>query len=104
MTIIIEESKMNKLSEHIEEGLRHMGKAMQCVDQWMEESGMGERGGMNYRGGSYGSRYGQGGGRYGKRYDEMGYRGGYGMRDEDEWEDEEMGERRRRNRRTGRYM
>lgn len=104
MTIIIEESKMNKLSEHIEEGLRHMGKAMQCVDQWMEESGMGERGGMNYRGGSYGSRYGQGGGRYGNRYDEMGYRGGYGMRDDDEWEDEEMGERRRRNRRTGRYM
>lgn len=104
MTIIIEESKMNKLSEHIEEGLRHMGKAMQCVDQWMEESGMGERGGMSYRGGSYGSRYGQGGGRYGNRYDEMGYRGGYGMRDDDEWEDEEMGERRRRNRRTGRYM
>lgn len=104
MTIIIEESKMNKLSEHIEEGLRHMGKAMQCVDQWIEESGMGERGGMNYRGGSYGSRYGQGGGRYGNRYDEMGYRGGYGMRDDDEWEDEEMGERRRRNRRTGRYM
>lgn len=104
MTIIIEESKMNKLSEHIEEGLRHMGKAMQCVDQWMEESGMGERGDMNYRGGSYGSRYGQGGGRYGNRYDEMGYRGGYGMRDDDEWEDEEMGERRRRNRRTGRYM
>lgn len=104
MTIIIEESKMNKLSEHIEEGLRHMGKAMQCVDQWVEESGMGERGGMNYRGGSYGSRYGQGGSRYGNRYDEMGYRGGYGMRDDDEWEDEEMGERRRRNRRTGRYM
>lgn len=104
MTIIIEESKMNKLSEHIEEGLRHMGKAMQCVDQWMEESGMSERGGMNYRGGSYGNRYGQGGGRYGNRYDEMGYRGGYGMRDDDEWEDEEMGERRRRNRRTGRYM
>lgn len=90
--IEITEDKMGKLSEHIEKSLKHMGKAMQCVDEWLEEGGMGER--TNYRGGSYGSRYGN---RYGER-------GGYGMRDDDEWEDEEMGERRRRNRRTGRYM
>ena len=96
MTIIeIEEKKVEKLSEHIEEGLRHLGKAMQCVEMMMEESGMGERSG------SYGNRGGQGGGRYGNRYGEReggqggysnryGERGGYGMREEDEWEDEMM--------------
>lgn len=98
--IEISESKVGKLSEHIEQGLRHLGKAMQCVDEWMEESGMGERGG-----------------RYGNRYDEMemreyGNRGGYGSRgsmgyrDEEEWEDDDMSERRGRRRRDsrGRYM
>lgn len=104
--IEITEDKMDKLSEHIEKSLKHMGKAMQCVDEWLEEGGMGERGG-------YGNR--QGGGRYGNRSNEMVYRenygnrGGYGNRmnyrdEEDEWDDDEMGERRRRNRRTGRYM
>lgn len=102
--IEITEQKLNKATDYAEKMLKYGGMLMQCLTEWEEESGMGERGGMNYRGGSYGSRYGQGGGRYGNRYDEMGYRGGYGMRDDDEWEDEEMGERRRRNRRTGRYM
>lgn len=101
MTFIqIEEKKMDKLSEHLEEGLRHFGKAMQCVDEWMQDSNMGERGGsMGYRGG-----------RYGNRYEDMtmrGGRGGYmGYRDDendDEWE--EMQERRggRRRRSNGRY-
>ena len=90
----ITEKKVDKLSEHLEQGLRHMGKAMQCVDEWMQESGMGER--TNYRDGGY-SRY-SGGGVYGSR-------GGMGYRDDEDWEDEdEMHERRRRNRRTGRYM
>lgn len=104
MFIEIEEKKMNKLSEHIEESLKHMGKAMQCVDEWMEEGGMGERsgnygmrGGYSGRGG-YGNRYSGGsmGGRYG-----MGYKD-----DEDEWDDDEMmGERRGRIRNSrGRYM
>ena len=89
MYIEITEKKMDKLSGHIEESLKHMGKAMQCVESWMEESGMGER--TNYRGGSYGNRYSGGGMNY---------------RDEYDWEDEDemMQERRRRNRRTGRYM
>lgn len=96
MMIQIEETKMEKLSEHIENSLKHMGKAMQCVEEWMEEGGMGQRDGGSYgnRGGygmrNYGNRY--GGGSMGNRYGE---RGGYGMRDEEEWEDyEEMGERR----------
>lgn len=96
MMIQIEETKMEKLSEHIENSLKHMGKAMQCVEEWMEEGGMGQREGGYYgnRGGygmrSYVNRY--GGGSMGNRYGE---RGGYGMRDEEEWEDyEEMGERR----------
>lgn len=104
--IEITEKRVDKLSEHLEQGLRHLGKAMQCVDEWMQEGGMGERGG-NYgnRGGqgNYGSR-----GGYGNRYDEMEMRGGYGSRgsmgyrdEDDDWE--EMGERRRRDSR-GRYM
>lgn len=99
--IQIEEKKMDKLSDHIEQSLKHMGKAMQCVEEWMDESGMGERGG--YGGGSsYGSRY--GGGSMGQRYPMY---GGYGMgyKDEEEWEEESMGERRGRRRDSrGRYM
>lgn len=92
--IEISESKKEKLSEHIEKALHEMGKAMAICEQF---------------GGEYGSRYGerggQGSGSYGNRYDDMGNRGGYGMRDDEEWdEDEMMGERRRRSRRTGRYM
>lgn len=98
MFIEIEEKKMNKLSEHIEESLKHMGKAMQCVDEWMEEGGMSERSGNYGMRGGYGNRYGGGSmsGRYG-----MGYKD-----DEDEWDDDEMmGERRGRRRNSrGRYM
>lgn len=94
--IEITEKKINKLSEHIEEGLRHLGKAMQYVDDWMQESGMNERGGMGYRDSDYG--------RYGNRYPYMGG-GNMGYRDEDEWDDD-MSERRGRRRRDsrGRYM
>ena len=108
--IQIEEKKMDKLSDHIEQSLKHMGKAMQCVEEWIDESGMGERGGYGNRGGqggygggsSYGGRY--GGGSMGQRYPMY---GGYGMgyKDEEEWEEESMGERRGRRRDSrGRYM
>lgn len=86
--IEISEHKKEKLSEHIEKALHEMGKAMACVEQF---GSMGERQG----GGSYGSRY---DGSYGSRGGSMGYR------DEDEWDEDDMGERRRRSRRTGRYM
>lgn len=94
MTVIeIEEKKVEKLSEHIEEGLRHMGKAMQCIEQLMEEGGMGERGGAS------GSRMSnRGGGASGNRYGNRGY--GYRDEDDEEWE---MQERRSRDSR-GRYM
>lgn len=83
--IEISEQKKEKLSEHIEKALHELGKAMACVEQF---GSMGERGGS-----------------YGNRYDDMGERGRYGMRDDEDWdEDEMMGERRRRSRRTGRYM
>jgi hypothetical protein len=98
--IQIEEGKMDKLSEHIEQSLKHMGKAMQCVDEWMDEGGMGHREGSSYSGGRYG------GGNMGSRYPMY---GGYGMgyKDDEDWEDDEMmGERRGRRRRDsrGRYM
>lgn len=101
MFIEIEEKKMNKLSEHIEESLKHMGKAMQCVDEWMEEGGMGERSG------NYGMRYNQGG-RYGGGHMNQRYPiyGGYGMgyKDDEDWDDEEIAERRGRRRDSmGRY-
>lgn len=97
MMIEITEDKMDKLSEHIEKSLKHMGKAMQCVDEWLEEGGMGERGSMGYRSGESG-RYSRS--MMGQRddYRNYGSRGGYGNRinyrddEEDEWE--EMGERR----------
>lgn len=92
----ISEDKVSNLSEHLEKGLRHIGKAMQCVDELCEESRMGERGGY---------------GRYGNRGGYMGERGDYdrmGMRNEEEWEgygdDPYMGERRGRSSRTGRYV
>lgn len=89
--IEISEQKKEKLSEHIEKALHEMGKAMACVENF---------GSMGERGGSYGNRYNDMGMR--GSYDS---RGGYGMRDDEDWdEDEMMGERRRRSRRTGRYM
>lgn len=90
--IEIETKEMDKASEYAEKALKYMGKVMQCLTEWGEGGGYGERGG--HGGGSYDSRYGMR-----SRYDN------YGYRDEEEWEmDDEMGERRRRSRRTGRYM
>lgn len=108
MTVIeITEKKYDKLSEHIEESLRHLGKAMSFISEigepyglgYRDEESMGYREGYSHGGSSYrkdmmDSRYGMR-----SRYDN------YGYRDDDEWEmDDEMGERRRRSRRTGRYM
>lgn len=96
--IEITEKKVEKLSDHIEQGLRHLGKAMQCVDEWMQEEGMGERGGMNYR--EEDEEYGRSMMSSRRGY---GMRGGMGYRDEDY--DDEMSERRggRRRRSNGRY-
>lgn len=95
--IEITESKAEKLSEHIEQGLRHMGKAMQCVEEMMEGHEMGER----RTSPEYGYRS-----YYGNRYSSYGNRGSMGYRDDEDWEDGEMHERRGRRRRDsmGRYM
>ena len=96
--IEIETKEMDKASEYAEKALKYMGKVKQCLTEWGEEGGYGERSGQG--GGSYDSRYGMR-----SRYDNYGRRGDYGYRDEEDWEmDDEMGERRRRSRRTGRYM
>ena len=111
--IEITEKKYDKLSEHIEESLRHLGKAMSCISEigepyglgYRDDESMGYREGYSHEGRSYrkdmmGSRYGMR-----SRYDNYGQRGDYGYKDDEDWDDEEMmGERRRRSRRTGRYM
>lgn len=79
----IKEDKFEKAYENVEKALKYMGKVMQCFSEWEEESMMGERGGQ----GGYSSR------NYGNR-SSYGMRGNMGYRDEDEWEDYEMGERR----------
>ena len=98
--IEITEKKYDKLSEHIEESLRHLGKAMSCISEIGEPYGLGYRDdeSMGYREG-----YSHGGRSYrkdmmGSRYDNYGMRGGMGYKD-DEWMDEdEMHERRGRRR------
>ena len=88
----ITEHKMSKLSDHIEQGLRHLGKAMQCVDEWMEEGNMSHRGGYGMR--DYDSKY----------MPKYPMYGGYGMRDDEEWDDEINERRGRRRDSRGRYM
>ena len=83
--IKIEESKVDKLSTHIEESLKHLGKAMSCVETLME-GGYGERDDDDDDDEMEGMRGGYRGG------------GGYGMRDYDGYG------MRRRSSRTGRYM
>lgn len=87
--IRITSKKREKMSEHAEKALKHLGKLMQCIDE-LGDDDMDER---------YGSgRYGSGGGSMGERYP-MGGR----MNGRDDWEDDDdddrmpqMGERRRR--------
>lgn len=107
MTVIeISDSKVEKMSEYVEDMLWAGGELMHCLEKIKEESDMGSRGGYREgRGsGSMGSRYGMR-----SRYDNYGQRGDYGSRygeKDDEWEmEEEMAERRGRRRRDsmGRY-
>jgi hypothetical protein len=92
--IEISDSKIDKMSEYVEDMLWAGGELMHCLEKMKGESGYGERE-------PYGSRYGERSrGGYGSRYDEMGERGRYGSRggsmgyrdDEEEWES--MNERR----------
>lgn len=92
-TVKISQKKKEKLTEHAEKALKHLGKLMQCVEELGEDDGMGER--YNYRNGSMGG--GNMGGRYGNR---MGERDDW---DDDDDDDYPMGERRRRSS-SGRYM
>lgn len=102
--IEISDTKVDKMSEYVEDMLWAGGELMHYLEKMKGESGYGERGSSSYSGsgrssGSYGSRGGYG---MRSRYDNYGSRGSMGYRDEEEeWED--MGERRRRDSR-GRYM
>ena len=104
--IEISEDKFEKMGELTEKMLKYGGRLMSCISELGDEYGISfrEHGDVNYRGGmnyreheSYG-RYGHSREGMGERNPYMG--GGYmGYRDEDE----DMGERRRRDSR-GRYM
>lgn len=101
--IEISDSKIDKMSEYVEDMLWAGGELMHCLEKIKGEQGYGHRGGYGMRSGqgSQGGRYSGGSqGSYGSR---GGY--GYGMKEDEDWEEmEEMGERRRRSSRTGRYM
>lgn len=105
--IEISEHKLDKATDYAEKMLKYGGMLMQCLTEWEDESGYGERGGSQggYSRSMMGSR-----GDYGSR--NYGSRGGYnqrgdmGYREDEEWDDEEMmHERRGRRRRDsmGRY-
>ena len=92
--IEISEHKLDKATDYAEKMLKYGGMLMQCLSEWGEESGYGERGDEEYRRSMMGNRMG-----FGSRY------GGMNLR-EDEWEDDEMSERRggrRRRDSMGRY-
>ena len=81
--IRIEESKKDKMEEHAEKAIKHLGKLMQCIED-LGDDGYGERDDDWEDDDEYeGMRYGGGSGGYGNR-------GGYGGM--------------RRSRRTGRYI
>lgn len=92
----ISEHKLDKATDYAEKMLKYGGMLMQCLTEWEDESGYGERG--RSQGGYSRSMMGSRGG-YNQRGD-MGYR------EDEEWDDEEMmHERRGRRRRDsmGRY-
>ena len=77
--IEITEDKLQSMAEHVEKGLRHMGKLMQCVQELEEDF--------------------SGSGAYGEK-------GRLGMRDEEEdwWEKEEEKRRKKYKERYGNRM
>ena len=84
--IKISENKKEKLSDYAEKALKNMGKLMQCIEDLDEEDDdMGER-------------------MEDWEDDDMGERGGYGGGSRGGYGGGSMGERRRRSRRTGRFM
>lgn len=103
MMIEISESKLDKMSDYVEEMLWAGGELMHCLEKMKGGSGWGERGSYGNRGGQ-GGRYSGGSSSYGSR--------GMGYRDDEDWEemderDDEMMERRGGRRRRdyrGRYM
>ena len=105
--IEISDSKVDKMSEYVEDMLWAGGELMHCIEKMKGEHGYGEREGYSHEGRSY--RKDMMGNRYGmrSRYDNYGQRGDYGYKEDEDWDDEEMmGERRGRRRRDsrGRYM
>lgn len=86
--IKITEHKRDKLSDYAEKALKNMGKLMQCIED-LDDDDMGERYDDDDDDEDMGERDGYRGG----GYNGGGYNGGGSM-----------GERRRRSRRTGRFM
>lgn len=78
MLLQVRDDKVEYLSENIENGLRYIGKAMQCIDEMKQMGRMGQQR-MDYDGMSGERRWGnQYGGGYTNRRD-YDYRGGRDM-------------------------
>lgn len=71
--IHLNEEKVETLSSNISQGLRYIGKAMQCIEEMKHGGDYGERGDYG-RGGDYGER------RWGNQYGRGYTRGSYGER------------------------
>lgn len=95
--IEISEHKLDKATDYAEKMLKYGGMLMQCLSEWGEESGYGERGDEEYRRSMMGNRMG-----YGSRYGG----GNVRYRDDEDYDDDEMMRERRYRRRDsrGRYM
>lgn len=92
--IEISDSKIDKMSEYVEDMLWAGGELMHCLEKMKGGHGYGHKEHESSRDGRHSEYY----------HDRMGERGRMGYRDEEDWDDDDMSERRRRSRRTGRYM
>lgn len=92
--IEISDSKIDKMSEYVEEMLWAGGELMHCLEKMKGGHGYGHKDHDESRYSHY----------HENPHDVMPARGRMGYRGDDEWDEDDMNERRRRSRRTGRYM
>lgn len=101
--IEISSEEKDELKDKAKKLLKYGKELYECIEDLVEGSQMGERGGY----GRYGNRGGYGGGSSSGGYSGGGgYGNRYGNREDEDWDDDDydFGERRGRSSRTGRYV